>query len=127
LIVIKQIEDSFLDINRELWNERTELHYKSDFYGINDFIAGKSSLNSIELDLLGDVKGLKVLHLQCHFGQDSISLSRLGAEVVGIDFSDKAIEHARDLALQTSSDARFICADIYSLSSISEKSYNVKI
>jgi len=72
-------------------------------------------LNDIELNLLGDIKGKSVLHLQCHFGQDTISLSRLGARAVGVDLSDKAIAKAREIALQTQSDAEFICCNLYDL------------
>src|SRR5690606_20725019 len=62
-----------------------------------------------------NLKDKKVLHLQCHFGQDSISLARLGASVVGVDLSDKAIEQAQHIAQELNADARFICCDIYDL------------
>jgi 2-polyprenyl-3-methyl-5-hydroxy-6-metoxy-1,4-benzoquinol methylase len=88
-------EPNYIDINRKTWNQKTEVHYESDFYNVKEFITGGNSLNSIELDLLGDLNGKKVLHLQCHFGQDSISLERLGAKVTGVDLSDKAIEKAQ--------------------------------
>lgn len=106
---------NFIEINRESWNKRTEAHLKSAFYDLEGFINGKSSLNPIELKLLGDIEGKNILHLQCHFGQDTISLSRLGAEVTGVDFSDKAIESAKKIADQTGSSAKFICCDIYDL------------
>ena len=108
-------EKNYIDINRESWNQRTEVHLKSEFYDLEGFINGKSSLNPIELNLLGDIAGKSILHLQCHFGQDTISLSRLGAEVTGVDFSDKAIESAKKIAVKTSSSAKFICCDIYDL------------
>lgn len=108
-------EKDYLTINREAWNARTGVHLTSDFYDVAGFIKGATSLNSIELDLLGDVKGKTILHLQCHFGQDSISLQRLGARVTGVDLSDKSIESARKLAEETNADARFICCDIYDL------------
>lgn len=107
--------ENYLQINRDAWNERTVLHVKSDFYGLEAFLKGKSSLNPIELDLLGDVKGKSVLHLQCHFGQDSLSLARLGAQVTGVDLSDQAVAQAQKLALETKTDARFICCDVYDL------------
>lgn len=107
--------DHYLDINRTSWNQRLETHLQSDFYDVASFLEGKSSLNSIELALLGDVAGKKILHLQCHFGQDSISLNRLGAEVVGIDLSDQSIRKAQELAEQCKSSARFICCDLYDL------------
>ena len=106
---------NYIEINRNSWNNRTETHIKSDFYDVEGFIQGKSSLNEIELNLLGDIKGKKILHLQCHFGQDTLSLSRLGAEVTGIDLSDEAIKNARALAEQIQSSAQFVCCDIYDL------------
>ncbi|MBS1763462.1 MAG: class I SAM-dependent methyltransferase [Bacteroidetes bacterium] len=108
-------EQNYLDQNRKLWNKRTEIHLESEFYDQSGFLKGKSSLNEIELKLLGDVRGKKILHLQCHFGQDTISLSRLGAEATGVDLSDKAIEHAKQIALTTGSNAKFICCDVYDL------------
>jgi SAM-dependent methyltransferase len=108
-------EDNYLEINRESWNRRTEVHLTSEFYGVEAFLKGKTSLNEIELSLLGDVRGRSILHLQCHFGQDSISLSRLGAQVTGVDLSDKAIESAMQLAEKARVDTRFICCDVYSL------------
>ena len=89
---------NYLDINRKSWDAKVELHVKSDFYFVDEFIKGRTSLNSIELGLLGAIKDKKILHLQCHFGHDSISLTRMGAKVTGIDFLDKAIEAAKDLA-----------------------------
>lgn len=105
----------YLKINKELWNNKTDIHVNSDFYDNENFIKGKSSLNSIELELLGDVKGKSILHLQCHFGQDTISLNRLGATTVGVDLSDKAIATAKELAKITNTNAEFICCDVYDL------------
>lgn len=108
-------EKRYLEVNKASWNNRVEAHLKSDFYDLEGFLQGKSSLNAIELELLGDVRGKNILHLQCHFGQDSLSLARLGARVTGMDLSDKAIESARALAHQTGADARFVCCDVYAL------------
>lgn len=108
-------EQNYIEINRQSWNNRTDAHLKSEFYDMQGFLNGKTSLNDIELNLLNDVKGKTILHLQCHFGQDTISLSRLGAEVTGVDLSDKAIENARQIAKDTKSNANFICCDIYDL------------
>jgi 2-polyprenyl-3-methyl-5-hydroxy-6-metoxy-1,4-benzoquinol methylase len=108
-------EENYLAINRATWNQKTEVHIQSDFYAVDAFLNGKNTLNGIELDLLGDVRGKRILHLQCHFGQDSISLARLGAQVTGIDLSDRAIEQATAYAQQLAVDATFICCDVYSL------------
>ncbi len=105
----------YLKINKKLWNDKVAVHVDSDFYNNKEFIKTKSSLNPIELELLGDIKGKSVLHLQCHFGQDTISLNHLGAKTIGVDFSDKAIEEANKLAQQTNSDTEFICCDVYDL------------
>lgn len=105
--------NDYLKLNRASWNERVTPHLASDFYDMPAFLAGKSSLNSIELDLLGDVNEKRILHLQCHFGQDSLSLARMGAKVTGIDLSDQAIAKARELNEQLQLDAEFICCDVY--------------
>lgn len=116
---------NYLEINRQSWNNRTDAHLKSDFYDLPGFLAGKSSLNAIELDLLGDVKGKSVLHLQCHFGQDTISLARMGAHAVGVDFSDRAVGQAKRLAEETAADATFICCDVYDLPDHSDTSFDL--
>jgi SAM-dependent methyltransferase len=117
--------ENYKDINKEAWNRRTHAHYDSEFYDNANFIAGKNSLNSIEMDLLGDLKGKSVLHLQCHFGQDTISLTRMGAKATGADLSDQAIEKAKELAQETESDAEFVCADIYDLPNHLERQFDV--
>ncbi|MDX1445779.1 class I SAM-dependent methyltransferase [Lishizhenia sp.] len=108
-------EENYLAINKDNWNQRVAAHLTSEFYDHENFKKGKSSLNDIELELFEDLKGKKVLHLQCHFGQDTISLARLGASAVGVDLSDEAIKVAKDLALELEVDAQFICSDIYDL------------
>lgn len=116
---------NYLEINREAWNAKVEPHLKSEFYDLEGFLAGKTSLQEIETVLLGSVKGKKILHLQCHFGQDSISLSRMGAEVTAVDLSDKAIEAARMLAEQTGEEVRFICSNVYDLPGILKETFDI--
>jgi 2-polyprenyl-3-methyl-5-hydroxy-6-metoxy-1,4-benzoquinol methylase len=108
-------ENNYIEINKQSWNGRVDAHIKSEFYGVEDFIKGKTSLQEIELNLLGDIKNKSILHLQCHFGQDTISLSRMGAKATGIDLSDKAIESAKELNATTKTDASFICCNVYDL------------
>lgn len=108
-------DSDYIKINKASWNSKTDTHIESDFYNMKAFLDGETSLNSIELDLLGDIKGQSILHLQCHFGQDTLSLGRLGARVTGVDLSDKAIERARELSLKTKIEANFICCDLYDL------------
>jgi 2-polyprenyl-3-methyl-5-hydroxy-6-metoxy-1,4-benzoquinol methylase len=87
----------FFEANKELWNQRTMVHKHSSFYDVASFLNGKTSLNKIELEELGDVKGKRILHLQCHFGMDTLSLALMGAKVTGVDLSDTAIEEAKKL------------------------------
>lgn len=106
---------AYLDINRKSWNDRVDLHMQSEFYDLDAFLQGKCSLQPLEVELLGSLAGVKLLHLQCHFGQDSISLARRGANVTGVDLSDKGIEAAKELAKKTGQDATFICCDVCNL------------
>ena len=98
--------------NRELWEGWTALHEGSDFYDVEGFRAGSSSLNPIEVEELGDVDGKSLIHLQCHFGLDTLSWARKGARVTGVDFSDRAIDLARSLAAELGIPARFVQSDI---------------
>jgi 2-polyprenyl-3-methyl-5-hydroxy-6-metoxy-1,4-benzoquinol methylase len=108
------MSENYKEINKKLWNEKTEIHINSEFYGMDKFLAGETSLKEIEIGLLGDITGKSILHLQCHFGQDSLSLARMGAQVTGLDISDIAIEKAKILATQMGLPANFICSDVYS-------------
>lgn len=117
--------NDYLEINKSLWNNKVAAHYESEFYNMAGFRNGESSLNSIELDLLGNVEGKSILHLQCHFGQDSISLAKLGAKVTAVDFSDKAIDKAKELAKEFNSDVEFICCDLYNLDSNLDKKFDI--
>lgn len=108
-------EANYIAINKKAWDNKTLVHAESDFYNLPGFLKGKSSLNSIELDILGNIAGKKVLHLQCHFGLDTLSMARLGANVTGVDFSVKAIEKATEIAKAINANARFICCDVYDL------------
>ncbi len=100
------------DANRERWNALTAIHLRSAMYDVPGFLAGREPLSDLELDLLGDVNGERVLHLQCHFGQDTLSLARKGAHVTGLDLSNAAIEAARDLTAQCGLQAEWIVANV---------------
>ena len=118
-------ELNYIEINKQSWNNKVDFHLKSDFYDLDGFMKGNTSLNDIELKLLGDIKSKSILHLQCHFGQDTISLGRRGADVTGVDLSDKAIEAARDLALKTHVAATFICCDLYDLPDHLDRQFDI--
>lgn len=101
------------EANKNLWNQRTMVHKDSDFYDLAGFKAENTSLTPIESEELGDVNGKSLLHLQCHFGMDTLSLSRLGARCTGIDLSDEAINLAREINTELRLDAEFICCNVY--------------
>ena len=112
-------------VNRDLWNHRTRLHIGSAFYQEDDFREGKTTLNAIELDGLGDVANKKLLHLQCHYGLDSLSWVREGAVVTGVDYSEEAIAYAVKLSESVRVPATFICSNIYDLPKVLEGSFDI--
>jgi SAM-dependent methyltransferase len=101
------------EVNRAWWDERVPIHVGSAFYDVEGFRAGGSSLRPFEVEEIGDVPGKRMVHLQCHFGLDTLSWARAGASVVGLDFSPPAVEAASSLAKETGLDGRFVCADLY--------------
>ena len=115
----------YITINKQTWNNKTDVHIASEFYDMEGFLSGKSTLNIIELDLLGDISDKKILHLQCHFGQDTMTFSRMGAKATGVDLSDKAIERAREFTTQLHLDTTFICCDIYDLPNHLDEKFDI--
>jgi SAM-dependent methyltransferase len=107
--------DRYYETNLALWNRWARINQGTAFYDLEGFKAGKTSLCAVELEEVGDVRGKSLLHLQCHFGLDTLSWARMGARVTGVDFSDEAIRLARSLSQETGIEARFICSDIYDL------------
>lgn len=117
--------EDYIEINRKLWNDKVGIHVDSEFYDQQSFIAGKSSLKRPELELLGDITGKKILHLQCHFGQDTMSLSRMGGHATGIDFSEKAIEIANETAKSLGLDTSFVCCDVYNTPAFIDQQFDI--
>ena len=113
--MISEADQNFMDRNKDLWNEWTHIHVNSEFYSISDFISGKRTLNPLEVGEVGNVEGKNLLHLQCHFGLDTLNWARLGAHVTGMDYSEAAIEKAIELAERCQLDARFINCNLYDL------------
>jgi SAM-dependent methyltransferase len=103
-----------VDTNRAFWGELARIHTtrRSTYYDLDTFAAGSLSLRPLERAEVGDVTNKSLLHLQCHFGLDTLSFARLGARVTGVDFSPDAIEHARTLATTHALTADFVCADL---------------
>lgn len=117
--------EEYLEANRARWDELVGIHVPSAFYDVDGFKAGRISLSPIEREELGDVAGRSLLHLQCHFGLDTLSWARLGARVTGVDFSPVAVEAARGLAAELGIDARFLCSDVYGLPQVLDERFDV--
>lgn len=117
--------DNYKEINQIAWDEKVAVHLQSDFYNLAAFKKGWCSLKTPELPHLGDLQGKKTLHLQCHFGQDSISLARMGGQVTGVDFSPKAIHASQSLSDEMGIDVQFICCDIYALKEYLNKKFDL--
>jgi len=113
------------NVNRDTWNKKVAVHAASEFYGMEAFKKGKSSLNVFEMEALNDVSGKSLLHLQCHFGQDTLSWSRLGAKCTGVDISEEAIKLARSLNTELSLDADFVCCNVLDTSNLIAETFDI--
>ena len=105
--------EDWLEVNRDMWDERVPIHVGSELYDVEAFVAGRSSLRPFELAELPDVRGRSLVHPQCHFGEDTLSWARLGAEVTGLDFSGPAVVAARELGARCGLAAEFVEANVY--------------
>ncbi len=117
--------DKYLKQNQMHWNEVTPIHEQAASYDVAGFKAGKCTLRPIELEEIGNVAGKSLLHLQCHFGMDTMSWARLGAKATGVDFSEDAVNLAKKLSRETGIKADFICSDIFQLSEIHHRKYDI--
>jgi len=113
-------DEDGLALNRALWDVRARIHGSTAtdrFYDVESFLNGRQTLYTLERELAGDVGGKDLLHLQCHFGMDTLNWARMGARVTGVDFSPVALERARLLAAQAGLAAAFVEADTQRLPS----------
>jgi 2-polyprenyl-3-methyl-5-hydroxy-6-metoxy-1,4-benzoquinol methylase len=115
----------YFETNKKTWNQKVKVHADSEMYNMVAFKAGKSTLMPYELEALGEVEGKSLLHLQCHFGQDTLSWSRLGAKCVGIDLSDEGIKLAKSLNKELGLDAEFICCNVLETSLFVKKTFDI--
>jgi SAM-dependent methyltransferase len=115
--------DEFEGFNRTLWNELTPVHINS--YPVDEFKNGESTLDPIQLSEVGVVRGKSLLHLQCHFGLDTLSWTREGAAATGVDFSERSIAFANKLKEEVGLQATFICANLYDLCQLLNERFDV--
>jgi len=105
------VQDYF-ELNRAAWDRRVGVHLQSKFYDVEGFLSGRTSLREIELQELEVVAGQRLLHLQCHFGLDTLSWARRRAICTGVDISPVAIQQARRLSRESRVEAEFVCANV---------------
>ena len=117
--------NEFMQANQRLWNEWTDIHEKSEMYDLEGFRSGKRRLHALEIEEVGDVYGKSLLHLQCHFGLDTLSWADRGAEVTGVDFSEKAITLARSLSDELNIPATFVFANVLELPNHLEGKFDI--
>jgi SAM-dependent methyltransferase len=110
-------DDDYRSINRRNWDERAVAHARSAGYGLGELAADPAAISQVvafDRPLLGPLDGLDVVHLQCHIGSDTLSLSRLGARsVTGLDLSPASLLEARALAEAAGADIRFVESEVY--------------
>ncbi|MDH7911430.1 methyltransferase domain-containing protein [Winogradskyella sp. SYSU M77433] len=116
---------NYFDVNKETWNKKVAIHAQSEMYDLASFKSGKSSLMPYELKALGDVKGKSLLHLQCHFGQDTLSWSRMGAKCVGVDLSNEGIKLAKQLNNELQLNAEFVCCNVLDTSEYVKDKFDI--
>jgi SAM-dependent methyltransferase len=114
-----------MEANRAHWDELARIHPETAFYDVPGFKAGRSTLDEIELEGVGEVDGRTLLHLQCHFGMDTISWARRGAIATGADFSGEAISLARSLAEEIGVSARFVQSNVYDLPEALDEQFDI--
>ncbi len=110
------MDDDYLDLNRASWDERAPAHAASPDYNVQRFLEDPAYISGVvqfDRALLGDLSGLRGVHLQCHIGTDTVGLSRLGARMTGLDFSSAALAEARALVARSEDDVSFVESDVY--------------
>ena len=117
--------DERIEINRRNWNERTPIHASSAMYNVEGFKAGRITVNDIEIEEIGAVEGKSLLHLQCHFGLNTMSWARLGADATGVDLSDASIDLANQLNEELALGARFIRSNVYDLPDVLDDEFDI--
>jgi len=122
---MEKSKPEYFETNKQTWNEKVKVHTQSEFYNLDGFVRGENSLNQYEITALGDVIGKSILHLQCHFGQDTLSWARLGAHCTGVDISDEGIAFAKALSQKINVPADFVCCNVLDTSKHVEETFDI--
>ena len=115
----------YFKANKNAWNQKVRFDIASEYYDIKSFKIGKNSLYPLDIQLLGKIRGKRILHFQSYLGLDSISLSRMGAEVTAIDFCPNAVNFARNLSKELNTNTNFICSNIYEIPKLDLGSFDI--
>jgi len=116
---------TYFNTNKATWNTKVKVHAESNMYNMRAFKDGKTSLMPYEINALGNVEGKSLLHLQCHFGQDTLSWSRAGAKCTGVDLSDEGIKLAQQLNSELQLDAKFVCCNVLDTSKFVKNTFDI--
>ena len=116
---------NYVKANKKWWDSVTQIHSSSKLYDLSKFKKGTTSLQPLEINEVGDVKGKTLLHLMCHFGMDTLSWARKGAIVTGVDLSSDSIALAKKLSIEIRTPATFICKDIYELPKVLNQKFDI--
>jgi SAM-dependent methyltransferase len=116
---------NYFEVNKATWNRKVGVNAESEMYKMEAFKAGETSLMSYELKALSDVNGKSLLHLQCHFGQDTLSWSRMGAQAIGVDLSNEAVKLAKQLNDDLNLDAKFVCCNVLDTSKYVSEMFDI--
>ena len=120
------MSDDYLETNQAHWDTMVDAHWESAFYDVPGWLAGRDNLPALDVEWLPDsLDGKRLLHLQCHFGQDTLSIARRGAVVTGADISGRAIERARELAALAKLEGTFVQSDVYGLPDRLQGSFDI--
>jgi SAM-dependent methyltransferase len=118
------VTEDYRIVNRASWDERAPAHAASPGYSVQKFIDDPTFVSDVvrfDIPRLGDIRGVRGVHLQCHIGTDTLSLARLGARMTGLDFSAPALAEARRLAEAVGADIEFVESDVYSAADVLER------
>lgn len=122
---IKLSAQEYLEKNKSAWERKVEYDIVSEYYNVDGFLSGENALDQLEIAGLGEIKNKSILHLQCYFGLEALTLARMGASVTGLDFCNNAIEQANKLKDKAGLNAKFVCANVYDAPKVMDSQFDI--